>query len=88
MRLMLLLYFANLTQCFTHIMPINILYDKRKSRKQSLCNHDGEVGWPELDVDYDKYKLYNDVYNISYKFKDYKINKTVWNNYSRKGNND
>ena len=95
MKLMLLqtlmLYFANLSQCFTHTIPTNILYNRRRSPKELLCRYDGEVEWPELDVDYDKYKLYNDLYNISYKFENnqlYKINKIPRKNLIRKGNND
>ena len=92
MRLLLLLYFANLSQGFTRILPTNVIYYGKRLHKPLhkplLCQVDGEVEWPELDTNYNKYKLYNDIFNISYTFGDDKLNKTGWKNYNRKGNND
>ena len=91
---MLLLYFANLSQGFTRIIPTNVIYYGRKLQKPILFKADGEVEWPELDINYDnydnydKYMLYNDAFNISYKYYDNGLNKTSWKNFIRKGNND
>ena len=95
MRLLLLLYFTNLSQCFTRIIPTNVIYYGRKLQKPILFRGDGEVEWPELDSNYDddydnynKYMLYKDTLNISYKYYDNGLNKTIWKNFIRKGNND